>query len=498
MRFFKKRNVFSKIKNVRKSTIALLLSTNLLIVSTGSAQLNIATDSANLERQATSSATFSPTPIATPTFTPTPTILPSVEDVLVPKNLPISTKVDPTGDFFEDELILAFKENTSDDIQRGILVEDKLIIKRDFKKAKVKLIQVDPAKRDQVLSKLTNNPNIKYAHLSYVGKAREGTGYYSPNPSCTPNDPFYCQGLQWQLKDEILAPWGWARSKGSSSIAVAVLDTGINWGLSDLGLSLPTPGGTSNGRVVRGIDVTQPDGFFNTSMDHDGHGTQVAGIIGALTNNNHVIAGVDWYAKLVAIKIMGPGGQMYNPAILAEGIMEAIDPSGLNHYPDYRPYQPPKAKIINISAGLMHDVPEVKEAVDQALAAGVVIVAAAENGPRDCFMGFPAAYPGVISVGALANRETVYNTCIGYEKEGKVYQPIQIGAPGVNIWTLDLAGAFSVSGTSFAAPFVSGVASVVASCVPNGDAAKIKKALLDSASGYGKMVTLGAVYFGCP
>jgi len=504
MRFFKKRNIFSKIKNYQKSLITFFLSANLLI-ATGSGQLNIATDSANLQRESSSSASASPS--ANPV--PTPAIAAMTDDVLVSKNLPLSTKVDPSGQFFEDELSFVFKENVPDETKRNILKENNLIIKRDLKKTKVKIVQVDPAKRDQVLANLQSNPNIKYAQLSYGGRLHEGGGGgLPPGPNCSPNDPFYCAKMQWGL-DLIHAANGWAVSKGSSSVTVAVMDTGIAWNHLDLGLNNITPGGTATGRVVRGMDVTQPDGFFNTSIDTDGHGTQVAGILGAKTNNAQNIAAVDWYAKLVAIKLLGPGGQMFNADLMAEAILEAIDPSTLNHYPDYQAYTPPPAKVINISSGLCADVRSVKDAVNQALAQGVIIVAAVNNSaldclspippqdPKDCFIGFPAAYPGVISVVGVDWNGKWAIGCMRYTKEGITYQPVQIAAPGQAIWTLTrgLIDTVLISGTSFAAPHVSGVASVLAGCVPGGSASLIKRSLLNNATYITDIPGVGFVSF---
>lgn len=479
------------------------LSTNLVVFSTGSAQLNTASQPASLQ-QATPSALANPTPSPTPG--PSPRVV--ADDVLISRNLPFSTRIDPSDQFFEDELALTFKDNVPEDIQRKILTENNLIIKRGFKKIKAKLIQVDPARRDQVLANLKNNPNIKYAELSYVVRARENTG---PTPLCYPDDTYFClpqNQFHWGLK-KIKVPEGWTLKKGSSSVTVAVLDSGIDYNHYDLGLTDPSPG-ANGGRVVRGVDETTPDGPFNDSIDTLGHGTQVAGIIGAKTNNDQAIAGVDWYSKLVAIKMLGPTGEIVNPLPLAEAILEAINPSTLNHYPDYTAYSPPKANVINISSGLKHDSGLVRDAVNQALNQGVVIVAAADNSPQgytNCFMGFPAAYPGVISVVATDQNDQHYSGCTGNVVDGQTYQPIQVAAPGKDIFTLDWGyGLTWANGTSLAAPFVSGTASILASCGLTGTAIKnsitqratdLGSSGWDSTYGYGLVNLWNSLYNDC-
>ena len=148
------------LKRAKKAIISILLSSNLIFLSTGSVQLNSSTDSANLQQEAT------PTAVVSPQTSPSPS--PSAngtEDILVSKNLPFSTKIDPTGSFFEDDLILIFKDNVSEDTQRNILLENNLVIRMDSTRIKDKLIKVEPAQRDQVLANLKNNPNVEYVGL---------------------------------------------------------------------------------------------------------------------------------------------------------------------------------------------------------------------------------------------------------------------------------------------------------------------------------------------
>ncbi|OGH21631.1 MAG: hypothetical protein A2629_01865 [Candidatus Levybacteria bacterium RIFCSPHIGHO2_01_FULL_41_15] len=376
---------------------------------------------------------------------------------------------DASGRYVSDELVIKFKEPASD-VQKALILEERgLEVKRDDAALGAVLVKINPNSRDQVKEALKNNPNIEYVGLNGIAK---GT-------SKVPNDPNFSQ--QWNL-NKIKAPEGWETSSGRKEVTVAVLDTGINYNHPDIGLY---PGG----RVLNGWDFINND---NDSMDDNGHGTWVTGILGAKENNSQDIAGVDWSAKLLAVKI-GDSNNSSSNFIMAQGIQWAVD-----NYP--------YLKVINISfVGLADDL-ILKGAVSYAIARGVLIVASTVNGDNpDCFMGLPAAYDGVIAVVGTDSGDNWTTGCTGnvlvdpfgggQTTTFKDY--IQVAAPGRDVLTLNISGGVPepMWGTSAAAPHVAGIASILASCA---DIETIKLALElgsddlgsagpDSTYGYGRV-----------
>jgi len=368
-------------------------------------------------------------------------------------------KIDPTGTFVEDELIVKFKEGFSEQGQKGILKALNVSVLREDSRLKAELLQVSPSQREKVLEALEKNPNVEYIEPNYVIKTQDGFGgggggAISGPEGCGPfypNDFYFCQGFQ-NYFHTLNLPAGWLGHKGSSSIAIAVLDSGVDYNHYDLGLA-------PSGRVVKGFDHWNQD---SDPIDDNGHGTAVAGVVGAKTNNVSGIAGVDWFARIVAIKVASSSG-FSTPFVMAQGIYDAVELSATYN-----------KVIINISASTPSNSQTLKNAITTAINNNnVYVVASVVNSPtKNCFMQFPAAYSGVISVVAL-NGVTFASGCTGNVKSGITYQKLQISAPGKDIFTLWKNGGIGYQpppsssapgATSFAAAIVSGMASIVASC----------------------------------
>src|SRR3989344_3804348 len=294
---------FKQFKNFKKVLINLFLASNLVLLSTGSAQLNSSTPSADLTGEST----------------------PSAEPSQINTNIAAAArtfKVDSTGEFIEDELVVKFKDNVTSADKEKILSSTKSTILKDNPKVAT-LIKVDPAKRDKILKKLTQNSNVEYAHLNQIATPQEGGGGGGGggDGACSPNDYYYCNGAyQWGIKNVNVAG-GWMYNYGSSNTKVAVIDSGIDYNHYDLGLS-----GNGKGKVIKGGDFVNND---SDPMDEDiiygiGHGTLVAGVLGAITNNGSAIAGVNWYAKIIAIRVANNqlGSTGYD---VAEGIDDAVN-----------------------------------------------------------------------------------------------------------------------------------------------------------------------------
>ncbi|MGI8576081.1 MAG: S8 family serine peptidase [Egibacteraceae bacterium] len=247
-------------------------------------------------------------------------------------------------------------------------------------------------------------------------------------------------------------PEAWDRVRADAAVDIAVLDTGVDLDHPDLA-----------GGLGRGFDVINGD---NDPSDDHGHGTMVAGMAAARTNNGRGVAGAAWGARIMPVKVLSSAGKG-SDAVVAEAIDWATDNG---------------AEIINLSLGGPGYNPVLAQAVRRALARGVLVVAAAGNtGSRVDF--YPAALPGVVAVGATdtAGRLTSFSTHGDW---------VDVAAPGWSVLSTGLtSGAgeryLAGSGTSFAAPLVSGVAALVRTRYPRMSPAQVLARLTSTARDVG-------------
>jgi len=237
--------------------------------------------------------------------------------------------------------------------------------------------------------------------------------------------------VTWNV-EAIGAPLAWQVTQGGA-IKVAVLDTGIDVQHDDIHVY--------GGYTAEGI-------FGDPLADYDGHGTMVAGVIAAL-NNNAGIYGVAPQAALYSVKVLDDSGSGTVSALI-DGIYWAIN-NGIH--------------IVNMSLGTKTDSQALRETVEAAYDAGLLLVAAAGNtgnkpGNNDCVQ-YPAAYAPVIAVGAVDKSDVRAS----FSATGP---SLDIVAPGVGVisaWpsTLVIAtnGYATASGTSMAAPHVTGTAALI-------------------------------------
>ncbi len=276
--------------------------------------------------------------------------------------------------------------------------------------------------REEAERRISQQPGVKGVHANRA---------YS---TClTPSDPRF--GEQYALKaDRIDAVSAWDRSIDASKVTVAVLDTGVDYYHPDL-----------QGRVVLGPDLAEGD---NDPMDSHGHGTHVAGIIGASGNNGQGIAGVAWNCKIMAIRVLDEKGNGDTAAVV-EGIKYAVDHG---------------AKVINMSLGTSNPVldPVIHLALDYAHKKGVTVVAAAGNNHGQ--VGSPANDPFAIAVSSTSSFWK-FEWLSFFSNRG---EKVDVAAPGGGILsTLPRSGSRlgsmygKLSGTSMAAPFVAGEAALI-------------------------------------
>lgn len=250
-----------------------------------------------------------------------------------------------------------------------------------------------------------------------------------------PNDPYY--SLQWGLQ-KIGAPQAWDVTLGSRNVVVAVVDTGVVWTLQDL-----EPNIWSNFDGTHGYNFVDQN---TNPMDIDPsglyHGTGVAGVIAAVTDNATLVAGTA-QVSVMAVRALGSNGQgsSFN---VSQGIRWAADHG---------------AKVINLSLGTNETFggpTDIQLAVDYAWSRGALIVAAAGNAATGS-LDYPARLPNVVSVAAIdetGNRASFSN-----------YGPgLSLSAPGDRIVTLDGSNnVHTLRGTSFSAPFVTAAAGLLLS-----------------------------------
>jgi thermitase len=307
---------------------------------------------------------------------------------------------------------------------------------------------------ESALQALRANPAVAYAEPDYQAVAAQ-----------VPNDPRFASNDQWGLS-KIQAPAAWDSVTGANETIIAVIDSGIKADHEDLAAQLWTnPNEIADNGVdddhngyiddVHGANVLTKGGSLT---DSTGHGTQVAGVIAAQTNNSLGVAGVCWNCRLMVVKVMGPTGTA-NYSDIAAGVNYAVKMG---------------AKVINLSLGGYSDSATLKAAVQAAAQTAVVVAGAGNDNQSNLF--YPAAYSDAVMAVAGTDANDVKHSASNYGPW------ITLAAPGENIMTTDFGGSYSsASGTSLAAPFVSGVAGLLISQNPGWSPALVRRQMVHTA-----------------
>ena len=312
-----------------------------------------------------------------------------------------------------DRLLVKFKPGTSKNTQDELYKQNGVTMTEEISQIDVKILKVPESALDRVQEALSKHSSVEYAEKDWIFE-----------PALIPNDPEFSK--QWHL-NTINAASAWDTSTGSSSIPIAILDTGVDPTHPDL-----------SSKLVSGYN------FYNNNnnwSDTCGHGTKVAGSAAAISNNAAGVAGVTWDNPIIPIKITDSNCYGYYSA-MTKGIIHAADNG---------------ARAANISFLIFNGAVLTDAAKYMYDKGGWVVAAGGNTGKFENY----SDNPYIISVGATSSSDTVTSF--------SSYGPyIDFAAPGSAIYTTSNGGSYGyASGTSFSSPITAGLVSLLFSANPS-------------------------------
>jgi subtilisin family serine protease len=374
------------------------------------------------------------------------------------------------ADVVPGELVVTFTPQATDRNEERAIAKTGAEVEQRLESSDGVLISVDPDRTDVTVKRLMRERFVQSVEPNFVVRAAR-----------LPNDRSF--GEQWGLRNlghfggkaggDIGATSAWDVTIGSS-IPVAVVDTGVFFKHPDLATNAwLNPTDPLNGKDDDGDgftdDLSGAD-FLNGDSNPDddgGHGTHVAGIIGAQGNNAIGVTGVNWETQIMGLKFLDGNGEG-NTADAANAIDFAVDHG---------------ARVINASWGGPAFSMALYSAIRRANEHGVLFVAAAGNDGvnADSTPDYPAAFdlPNIISVAATDRSDRL----VDFSNYGA--KSVDLAAPGDDIYSTvppvsDPTGYAAFSGTSMAAPFVTGAAALYLSKFPQATADQVRAALLST------------------
>ncbi|MBI3353921.1 MAG: S8 family serine peptidase [Nitrospirae bacterium] len=330
--------------------------------------------------------------------------------------------------YVKGEVIVKYKKGVPDERINGLHQRMNAIKKRDIPNLRIQSVKIpDDMSVEDAIAQYKNDPDVEYAEPNYILRAL-----------LTPNDTAYSN--LWGLNNlgqtvnstsgtddaDIDAPEAWDITTGSSSVIIAVIDSGVAYNHPDLAANIWSNSGETN--CSDGID-NDGNGYIddcrgwdfldntNDPTDYNSHGTHVAGTIAAIGNNSSGVTGVMWTARIMPLRFLGVSGAG-DTANAISAITYAAD-NGAN--------------IINASWGGGSYSQALYDAINYARSRNVLFVAAAGNNGtnNDTTASYPASYnlDNIISVAATTQTDGLAT----FSNYGAA--SVDVGAPGVNIYS---------------------------------------------------------------
>jgi subtilisin family serine protease len=331
--------------------------------------------------------------------------------------------------FDRTTVLVKFRRGVSAPERQAVLAPRGARVVETIRGTDVALVEVDDA--EQAQKAFDADPRVATVELNRIRYA-----------FANPNDPRFATEQQYLVP--LRLPSAWDVTRGSTAVKIAILDTGVDLDHPDLA-----------SRVVAGRDFVNDDAV---AQDDEGHGTLVAGIAGAATNNGIGIAGAAWNASIMPVKVLDETGAGSDFDI-ANAITWAADNG---------------AHVINLSLGAPGSSVTLFDAVEYARAKGALVVAATGNDGW-ALQTYPAIYAD-LAVGATdAGGDAAWFSNSGYW--------VDVTAPGIDVTSTALAAgpveAYArAAGTSLSSPIVAGIAALVRTEHPGWGVAKVTQEML--------------------
>lgn len=322
----------------------------------------------------------------------------------------ITSKNSTSDSFADKQLIVKFVDDTPIEKIEEINKKMKCTLLDENTDLGIQVIQSKRSVK-RMLKKYNKFAEIEYVEPNYIYKA-----------SYQPNDTYF--SYQY-APNKMEIPSAWDIAQSNSTIKIAIVDTGVQLNHPDL-----------VNKLLPGYDFVNRD---TSPEDGNGHGTHVAGIAAAMTNNTRGVAGIAPLASILPVRVLDNNGSGLLSDI-ANGIIYAVNQG---------------AQVINLSLGGAQGATTLQNAIDYAWSRGAVIVAAAGNNGVST-PTYPANYSNVIAVASTdsADRKSSFSNYGRW---------VEVAAPGSNILSTYTGSYYAyLDGTSMASPQVAGLAALLA------------------------------------